>query len=290
MSLARETKKAYEEIGSVEELTIAFENIASTRIQHIKDKVLTSKDFFAELWNIYRQLRVLPEEEFSHGAFTKAPTKDKEAIIIVTSRGKLSGEIDHKIVTTLMREENVSDVDIISVGRHGQLLLEERSIKPVKVFDIPEGEYLEHVNEIISFTRDYKKTSVYYETYVSLAVQEIKKIDLVFAIQEMTEEERKSRKKKRELIHKEDYIFEPTYRSVMEYIEGIMLKIALSQVLLESTLAQQASRFKAMHSAHDRAEEIKENLGRKYNRARRAEKDARLKEIISSLINLKHEQ
>ena len=288
MSLAREIKKAYNEIGSVEELTIAFENIASTRIQHIKDRALSSRDFFAELWNIYRQLRVLPEEKFSHSTFTKAPTKDREAIIIVTSRGKLSGEIDHKIVTSLLRDEDTSSVDVISVGKHGQLLLEERGVKPVKVFDIPEGEYLQHVNEIIDFTRDYKKTSVYYETYISLAVQEIKKIDLVFAIQEMTEEERKSREKKKELIHKEDYIFEPAYQDVMEYIEGIMLKIAMSQVLLQSTLAQQASRFKAMHSAHDRAEEIEEDLERKYNRAKRAEKDARIKEIIASLMNIKH--
>ena len=285
MSLVREIKKEYNEIASVGELTSAFENIASTRIQQIKDKVLSSKDFFAELWYIYSQLRVLPKEGITHTTFYTTPKNNKEAVIVLTSKGKLSGDIDIKIINKLLEEVDPNAVDIISVGSHGKLLLNERGYSTEKSFIVPEGEYLDYVNEIIDFITPYSKISVYYETYISLAVQDVKKIDLIFAVKELSKEEVRS-KKNEELIHKEDYIFEPSYQEVITYMESIMLKIALSQVLLESELAQQASRFKAMHFARDRANEIRDDLGHKYNKARRSEKDSRLREVIYSLNSL----
>ena len=59
-----------------------------------------------------------------------------------------------------------------------------------------------------------------------------------------------------------------------------MLGVALAQVIYESKLAQYASRFKAMTAAHDRAEEMSNDLRLSFNRAKRAQADARLKEII----------
>ena len=62
-----------------------------------------------------------------------------------------------------------------------------------------------------------------------------------------------------------------------------MLKIALSQLILQSKLAQYASRFRAMSASHQRADETKVDLHLAYNRAKRAVKDERLKEIINGI-------
>lgn len=60
-----------------------------------------------------------------------------------------------------------------------------------------------------------------------------------------------------------------------------MMSVALSQVILESKLAQYASRFNAMSMAHKKAGEIQEDLRRLYNQARRSEDDERTREIIN---------
>lgn len=281
MSLSQEVQKEYEQIDMLKEVTTAFENIASTRIQQIRDRTLSAKAFFSDLWDIYSQLRRDPSERIT-GSKYKAKKAKGELVVMITSRGKLSGEIDYKIVDSVLSKVDTSNTDIVSVGAHGALLMQERGVEPVKVFELPEQkEYMGDVSEIIDFIKQYSNITVYYETYVSLAKQDLKKIELLFAVKELSGEELK-RQKPEELIYKSDYIFEPSYERVIEYMESIMMEIALSQILLESNLAQQASRFKAMHLANENAEDLKEELSREFHKIRRSEKDARLKEIIYS--------
>jgi hypothetical protein len=52
-------------MGTMVELTSAFEGIASMRISQIKDQVAKSEQFFGELWKIYSQIRV--DELFHFG-------------------------------------------------------------------------------------------------------------------------------------------------------------------------------------------------------------------------------
>ncbi len=62
-----------------------------------------------------------------------------------------------------------------------------------------------------------------------------------------------------------------------------MMQIALEQLILDSKLAQYASRFRAMSASHQLADEQLSDVNLRYNRARRAVKDERLKEIINGL-------
>ena len=89
--------------------------------------------------------------------------------------------------------------------------------------------------------------------------------------------------KSEDVISEATYIFEPTTFDVVSHLERSMMLIALSQVILESKLAQYASRFRAMSAAHDRSEEAKTDLHMQFNRAKRTLKDERLKEIINGL-------
>jgi F0F1-type ATP synthase gamma subunit len=70
---------------------------------------------------------------------------------------------------------------------------------------------------------------------------------------------------------------------VVDHLERSMLQIAVSQLILDSKLAQYASRFRAMSASHQRADEAKADLHLMYNRAKRAMKDERLKEIVNGL-------
>jgi F0F1-type ATP synthase gamma subunit len=62
-----------------------------------------------------------------------------------------------------------------------------------------------------------------------------------------------------------------------------MMQIAISQLILNSKLAQYASRFRAMSASHQRADESKTELHLMFNRSKRMIKDERLKESINGI-------
>ena len=61
------------------------------------------------------------------------------------------------------------------------------------------------------------------------------------------------------------------------------MSLALSQAILQSGLAQSASRFNAMTVAEDRASELLRDYTMEFHRAKRAESDRRLRETLISI-------
>jgi len=78
-------------------------------------------------------------------------------------------------------------------------------------------------------------------------------------------------------------VLTPSAHAVVDHLENSMMQITLAQVILESKLAQYASRFRAMSAAHEKSEETRTDLHLAYNRARRGVKDERLKEIVNGM-------
>lgn len=137
-----------------------------------------------------------------------------------------------------------------------------------------------NVQPLMAACQEYASTVVFYQTYSSLMVQDVKRIELQTAV---AEQGKKVRESDEDIISEQTYIFEPSTRDVVAYLEGSMLQIALSQVILDSKLAQYASRFRAMSMANDKADELYNDLTVQYNRVRRRTQDERLKEMINGL-------
>jgi ATP synthase F1 gamma subunit len=271
---------AREEISmaTLVELTSVFEGIASMRISQIKNQVLQSTKFFNELWHIYTQLRV--DNLFSFGRDTDTHTViDRELLIIITGEGGFSGDIDQKLVQLMIKDYDETKQDIIVIGHHGALQLAQRGIAYKKYFKLPSKDQNINVMPIIREVQQYRETAMYYQEYVSLMVQDVKRIELSSAV---TERGRASDKPD-EVISEATYIFEPSAYAVAAHLERSMMEIAVSQLILNSKLAQYASRFRAMSASHQRADEQKTELHTDYNRARRALKDERLKEIVNGM-------
>lgn len=261
------------------ELTSAFEGIASMKIAQTKDRVLKSQRFFDELWKIYRQLRV--DNLFNFGRAKKDATHviDKNLFIIITAEGGFSGDIDLKLLQLMLEQYNKDTTDIIVIGHHGAIQLAQRGIEYKKYFKLPAKDQNINVMPIIRQAQEYKSTLIFYQEYISLMEQQVKSIPLITAVQEKAADEISDDS----MISEDNYIFEPDTYAVVAHLENSMMQIAISQCILNSKLAQFASRFKAMSASHQRADEEKANVHLDYNRAKRAIKDERLKEIINGI-------
>lgn len=259
-------------------LTSVFEGIASMRIASIKNQVVQATQFFHELWHIYSQLRV--DSKFRYGrSQAQEQVINKDLYIVITAEGGFSGDIDIRLIELVLKTYNKDLHDIIVIGHHGAVQLAQRGISYKKFFKLPVQDQNINATPIIKEVQSYKNTTVFYQEYVSLLVQEARSIEL----QAVVQEDSQGADGKDEIISEATYIFEPSTYAVIDHLERSMLHIAMSQLILDSKLAQYASRFRAMSASHEKASESRDDLKMVYNRTKRGLKDERLKEVVNGL-------
>lgn len=279
MRRPNEIAKDEASMATLVELTSVFEGIASMRIAQTKSQVLESTKFFDELWKIYTQLRVDSLFSFGREDEKNKIILEKELFIIITAEGGFSGDIDQKLVQYMLENYDKEKNDIIVIGHHGAMQLSQRGVSFRKYYKLPAKDQNINVTPIIQEIQEYRKCSIFYQQYISLMNQEVKRIPMSMAVQTAGT----ASDKPDEIISEINYIFEPTSFAVAAHLERSMMKIAVGQLILQSKLAQYASRFRAMSASHQRADESKADLHLAYNRARRGVKDERLKEIVNGL-------
>jgi F0F1-type ATP synthase gamma subunit len=161
------------------------------------------------------------------------------------------------------------------------LQLTQAGVHFKKYFRLPAKDKNINVSPLVKYVRDYRSTVVYCQVYVSLMVQEVRKIELQKAVQEAGNKNRQ--KDDESVIGEFNYIFEPSTYAVVAHLERSMTEISLGQLILDSKLAQYASRFRSMSAAREKAVDSEGQLKLGYNRAKRALSDERLKEVINGL-------
>lgn len=275
MRRASAIEKEAREITTVQDLTGVFESLASTQVAKVKNKVGLSKDFFQLLWQRYSSIRVDPKTRITNRESVGEQTR--QVFVIISAEAGLSGDIDQRLIEVMSRDYDESTTDIIVLGSHGASQLTQRGLPYVRFFKVPESDHYIDVSPVIEAVMPYSKIIVYYEEYISLGVQEIKSINLISSVQEMSKEAEE------DVMTKEDTIFEPSLDDIADQMEMTMMTLALSQTILESSLAQAASRFNAMAVAKKRAGELLSDYMMEFHRAKRSESDRRLREVMISL-------
>lgn len=262
------------QLKTVQDLTQVFESVASMHIARIRNHVVASQQFFAELWPTYRSLRINPRERVSSN---RKIIKGSSAFVAVTGEGKLGGAADEDVLNEMLGAINGTKPDIIVIGSHGLTRLKQQGVKVAAAFTLPSSDIAFSVGEIIDALEHYEQISVFFQTYESLRLQKVQRIELLNAVRELgadvTEEDG-------ETVSSRDYIFEPNISEIATYMESVMMGVALTQILMESKLAGYAARFNNMSRAKQRAKELITDMQQDYYRTKRIERDERLQEII----------
>ncbi|HSX36863.1 MAG TPA: F0F1 ATP synthase subunit gamma [Patescibacteria group bacterium] len=277
MRRANVIEKESEQIGTIEDLTGVFESIASTQVAKVKSKVELSKQFFQLLWKRYSSIRIDPSSRITSRGQDDKDTK--KVFILISAEAGLSGDIDQRLIETVLQGYDAKTTDIIVLGSHGATQLAQRGISFSRFFKVPESDNYIDVSPVIEAIMPYPKAIVYYEEYVSLGVQEIKTIDLISSMRAMSE----TVETDEDIMTTEETIFEPSLDEIADQMEMTMMTMAFSQAILESSLAQAASRFNAMAVAKKHASELLSDYRMEYHRAKRSESDRRLREVMVSL-------
>jgi len=274
-----EIKAEEASVRSVVSLTSALESLSSMQIAKTKNKVLISNQFFDEVWNIYKQIRV--DVLFNFGRAPEEKPINKELLILITAKGGLSGDIDQKLIRKCVEYYDSEQNDVLVIGHHGALKLKQAHIDYQFYFDLPEKDYI-NVDPLMDIIRRYARSRIFYQDYISLSQQEIKDVDLSEVVSS------KGRVADldvigKNLVSEKTYIFEPSSYQVAAYLENSILRLTISQFIYDSRLAQVASRFKAMSAAKERSIGTAAELHTEFNRSKRNQVDTRLKESLAGL-------
>lgn len=278
MSRVQELEKTKKGVEAMVQMSSVFEGIASMKIAKIKNQVLQATVFFDDLWKIYTQLRVDSLFRFGRDESTDEVI-NKELYIVITAEGGFSGDIDQKLIRYMLENYDEKKNDIIVIGHHGAVQLAQKNISFKKYFKLPEKDQNINVTPIMKYVEQYTTASVFYQQYVSLMVQDVRRIELSKAVADQGKKAERSD----EVISEANYIFEPSVFGVVGHLERSMMQIMVEQLILDSKLAQYASRFRAMSASHQMADEQLDDVQLRFNRAKRAIKDERLKEIVNGL-------
>lgn len=258
-------------IETLRNLTNVFESLASTQVAKVKTKVELSKRFFQLLWQHYSAIRIDPKKRITS---RNENGNGRKVMVLISAEGGLSGDLDQRMIENMQSEYNPNDTDIVVLGSHGASQLTQRGIPYVRFFQVPETDRYIDVTPVIEAVISYSHISVYYEEYLSLGQQEVRKIDLISRLQTLSEGANEY------VITDKDTIFEPSLDEIADQMEAMMMSLALSQTILESGLAQAASRFNAMTVAEDRAGDMLNEYKMEFHRAKRSENDRRLREVL----------
>ena len=275
-------EKEMNSIGTLKDLTSVFESLASTQVAKVKDKVLLSQQFFDLLWQRYTSLRVDPKKRIT--GREGVGDNGRKVLVLISAEAGLSGDLDMRMIESMQNEYDAKDTDIVVLGSHGASQLSQRGIPYIKFFQLPETDKYINVNPVVDVIRPYEKITVYYEEYLSLGQQEVRSINLVTSIQSMSEEASE------DVMTANETIFEPSLDEIADEMEASMMSLALSQTILQSGLAQSASRFNAMTVAEDRAGELLRDYTMEFHRAKRAESDRRLREVLVGIKKKRRER
>ena len=280
MRRANIIEKDITSIGTLKNLTNVFESLASNQVAKVKHRAGLGHEFFQMIWKYYTAIRVDPKKRL----LNRPETNGRTVFILISAEAGLSGDLDVRTIDAMQKKYSPETTDIIVLGSHGANQLSQREIPYIKFFQTPESDGFINVEPIINIVKDYSRIVVYYAEYISLGQQEVRTVDLLSQIQEMGENFEEG------VITDDDTIFEPSLNEIALRMEATMMSLALSQTILQSKLAQAASRFNAMTVAEDRASELLGDYKLEFHRAKRSENDKRLREVLVGIKKKRREQ
>lgn len=283
-----------EALNSLKDLVESYEEIAVIRMQKIKDSVLKTRDFLAELSDVFVDLKSSYNREMKDllakrksgdkNILPELQKKGKYLMVYLSSNGKLYGSVTQKtfhLFTADLKKPESKDADLAIIGVAGKEMYEgSGNSKPYEFFEMPDTDItIDHIRKIMNKFLSYDKVHVYYGKFGNVVKQSPIATSItgddIFETEIVTQTPREER-----------YLFEPSLEKILHFFETQIVASLFSQTLLENQLARHASRVNAMEEALIHIENESVRLNRLRNRIKHQAQNKKQLETISGVIGL----
>jgi ATP synthase F1 gamma subunit len=280
-----------EALNSLKDLAESYEEIAVIRMQKIKDSVLKTRDFLADLSDVFvdlkssydRDVKELLEKRKS-GNKTILPLLQKNGktlMVYLSSNGRLYGSVTqktYKLFIEDLKKPESQNADLMIIGTAGRDMFNSSSYaRPYTYFDIPDiGVEVDHIKQLMLKFLQYEKVHVYYGKFDNV----INQTPIGTSI---TGENIFDTETLKPISREDRFIFEPVLEKIFYFFETQIIANLFSQTLLENQLARHASRVNAMEEALIHIDEESKKLNIAKNLIKRQMQNKKQLETISGV-------
>lgn len=278
MASIRDIKRRRDSISSTEQITKAMKLISTVKLQKSKAKAEESKPYYDLMYDTIQSM--LRKSGNIEHKYLKAGDSKRKAVIVITSNRGLAGGYNSNIAKLVAGDGRLTAelTDVYAIGRKGKEALARRGYAIAQ-------DYSEVINEPI-----YRDASdITMELLDAFGQNRIGEIYLAYTSFKNTVTQIPTLKKllpveMEEGSGKMDLAlmnYEPDEDQVLDSIIPKYMSSLIYGALLEAVASENGARMTAMDSATNNAEEMIEELGLAYNRARQGSITQELTEIIA---------
>ena len=281
-----------EALKTIKDLAQSYEEIAIVKMQQIRDSVLKTRDFLADISDVYVDLKASYNREVKDlmqkikagdkRLMPKLQKKNKTLLVYLASNQGLYGAVTQKTFRLFMQEltkTKPEDTDIAIIGNAGRTMYDNvGNGRPYEYFEIPDATVdVNHIKMLMTKFLQYEKVNVFYGKFGNVVKQN--PVESSITGEDIFETETLSQ------VPRDDrFIFEPSLQKIFHFFETQIMANLFSQTLLENQLARHASRVNAMEEALGHIEEETKKLNAAKVRAKHLMDNKKQLETVSGVI------
>jgi len=269
---------------SIKSITTIYQEIASLRMNQLKDKVARTSAFLdgvAEIYNhaksayidIIKSQTVKKDKAYNELKFIKR--NGKTVLVFLSANEHLYGELILNVWDKFREDKRQTGNDGVVVGTFGKYLVKNESglDENVKYFDLDDDKPgQDQINKILDYISKYEQIFVYYGRLITVLNQSPTKEQISGGA---TIEQKVVSKK---------YLFEPSPQKILEFFETEIISALFNQKVFDHQLSRFASRMVAMDQATENATEIIKKLDRQYKTIKRRVLNKKQQDVFSGIL------
>jgi len=302
MAGTKEIKRRIKSIKNTKKITKAMELVAASKMKRAVSSTLASRLYAEYSWEVLTSI-AQNVEELNHPLLSEREEKNKKGnilLVLITSNRGLCGAYNAQIIKksiSLLKNQN-ANVEVVSVGRKGDLAMRRLGIKVIASFtDLSNEISLSEIIPISKLIMDeyialhYDKVIVAYTDFISALTQKanlrqiipVRKESLREFIESVGENIENILEQKKEKI---DYLFEGDKEKLINNLAEKLTRMQIYQMLLESNASEQSSRMLAMKNASEASGEMIDDLTLVFNKARQSNITREISEISAGMASV----
>ncbi|OGH22091.1 MAG: hypothetical protein A3F31_00095 [Candidatus Levybacteria bacterium RIFCSPHIGHO2_12_FULL_38_12] len=265
--IARELQSEIDQLGSLKDIVVAYEEIAASYMRRIRNNVVQKRDFLQGLITIFQQVKGSYKKEVEELMQLKTKNKKpspvianevkqsqrkngKTVLVLISANTGLYGSIVKQTYQLFLEEAKKETSDIVIIGRLGNSLFKNEKVKTaVQYFDFPDNTVdPEALQKIVEYLLVYDKIIAYYGQFQNVVSQKAVATGISGDVPEQDENQPVVK-----------YLFEPSLETILNFFENEIIASIFEQTVSESQLAKFASRMITLDSA---SENIQTNIKR----------------------------
>lgn len=281
MASMRDIKRRRNSIQGTQQITKAMKLVSTVKLQRARAGAEQSKAYFDCMYETVGS--ILSRVGSVEHRYLVPGKSSKKAVIVITSNRGLAGGYNSNVAKLVSRHEgwNVEDVVVYSIGNKGREILNRAGyeIKEELPDVIEEPTYADAMFLTERLLKSFEQDEIgeiylAYTFFKNTVVQEPKLLRLLpIDYEERDEEEQKTAQA---IMN-----FEPEDIEALDMIVPKYIASLIYGGLMEAVASENGARMQAMDNATNNAEEMIDDLGLKYNRARQSSITQELTEIIA---------